>query len=747
MRRLLPLGSLLCACTPVQTETLPASEAKSMVLVSKGQDGLTALFFAEPPFALPSAPTRTLIFGFDRPLQALGLSPGGIWLAAATARRSPVPAPVSRFELDEAGLRQTATTTSGLELPELDLSAVLRGGCLEAPDAVSTACGPTSDFDSFQVAEPALPDLKDPDGRCPDGWAATTEEVDRGPSLGPLSIPYCAPPAEERCGAHQMQAAADEHCRPIGSACPAGPFPEAVPPGAVYVLAGAAGGDGSPARPYGSLNQALRTTPSAIALGRGSYSEDVVLAGALEVVGACAEATEIVGNVVLSEHHGLIRDLRTRSVQGFALRAVGNSESTLRGVEVLEAAGEGRGVQVEAGARLRLEDGALLGGGRVRIFGALELVRSELHGRLTAGGSTVSIDQSTLTSTDTRDRLYISDARLAIGRSKIGLPVETYGSARAELRDSWFELKGPPGVEQRSSIVADGQALVVERSTFATRELLVPAPQTEEESPIGQIAIIAHTAAASVEDCLFLLPRVESWAASQAVNVSKPTQAQAAPYRLRRLAVVGGTRQAQVMVATEAQLEDIRCYQSFGPGVLVAEGAVSVARVEAGRTDTGVLLKSSGPLQATLSDLSFGDNRNRGLNVRSGGGSLAADVSRLVVSSAQGASFGLSIESTSPRAMVEVRLRDVKIDAPIQASFELGLDARVDLRNFSFRGAGVGILLRHRVSARYLEDPHHLSFGSISAGVVGVELTELPTDIFRLLDRVRVEAPTLVKVP
>jgi len=740
MRRLLALAPLVCACVPLQTETLPASEAKSVVLVRKGLDGVSALFFADVPFAVPAALGPALIFEFDRTLPELGLAEGGASLPAAAPRRSPLPSPLARFELDDQGMHQSATTTVGLELPALDLSAVLSRDCLEPPGFVASTCGATISFDSFQVASPALPNVKGPDGRCPDGWAEVMQEVDRGPTLGPLSIPYCAPPSRQRCAPHQMQAAGDLTCRPVGAACPAGPFPDAVPPGAAYVLSGANGGDGSLARPFGSLNQALRAmpAPAAIALGRGSYVEGVVLTGAVALIGACAEHTEIVGTVVLDGHRGLLRDLRIRSGQR-SLLARGTSVSTLRGVEVL---GLGT-VRVEAGARLRFEDGLI---GPVSVSTAqLELVGSELRGPLAAESSALLIETSVVTSTSAAESITTLDTQLDVDRAVLGLPLYAAGTSRTTVRRSWIELRGTDWVHERNAISSDGLALVVEKSTFATREILVPAPLTEEDTAIGQVSIIPHSRAASIEDCLFLLAREQSYAAVLAISFSLPPQS--APYQLRRLAVVGGTRQAQISMEGSAQLEDIRFYESSGQALFMTMGTLSAERLEVGRTRAGVLLASGDPLQATLRDLRLGDLEGVGLSVRSLGASLDADVRRVLVSSGASNATGLSLRADSPgpnpRGLVKLLIRDLKVDGPINTSLELGLDAQVDLQNFSFSGASTGILLHHRLNDRYLVDPHHLSFGSISAGLTGVELSDLPTNLFLLLDRVRLDAPTL----
>ena len=78
------------------------------------------------------------------------------------------------------------------------------------------------------------------------------------------------------------------------------------------------------------------------------------------------------------------------------------------------------------------------------------------------------------------------------------------------------------------------------------------------------------------------------------------------------------------------------------------------------------------------------------------------------------------------------------------ASLQLGMDAYVDIEDFSASGAGLGLVFLHRPDDRLLPSPHHLRLGEIEATLAAVEPPEVPIDLERLLDQVRVRAPKVL---
>ncbi|MCZ7679748.1 MAG: hypothetical protein M5U28_13695 [Sandaracinaceae bacterium] len=124
----------------------------------------------------------------------------------------------------------------------------------------------------------------------------------------------CAPwagggsePCEPWPDGHQSCTGAREHfpgeaaCRAIGASCPAaGEWAADLPASGtiLYVRAGATGGTGTRASPFGTLaaalaEAALRAPPVVVALAQGSYAGDITLAPGVTLWGACTEGTRV----------------------------------------------------------------------------------------------------------------------------------------------------------------------------------------------------------------------------------------------------------------------------------------------------------------------------------------------------------------------------------------------------------------------------------------------------------------------
>ncbi len=134
--------------------------------------------------------------------------------------------------------------------------------------------------------EATLPDLRP----CLPGWVETT-------SVGGVTV--CAPFGGTRrdCEGPTMQLPSSSECQLIGPACPSGPFPDDAPPTAIYVLAGATGGDGTRAAPFGTIGQgvAAATAGGIVVIGKGEYAENVVIDESLTLRGTCVAETRLLG--------------------------------------------------------------------------------------------------------------------------------------------------------------------------------------------------------------------------------------------------------------------------------------------------------------------------------------------------------------------------------------------------------------------------------------------------------------------
>ncbi len=218
------------------------------------------------------------------------------------------------------------------------LLAVVAAGaaCSDAPsgggesDAGLDAAGPRP-----TTPEPPLPPALPVFTPCPDDWR---EVVDSG---DPLLVT----------------------CEPVEEGCPAGDYAEGVPAAAVHVLAGAAaGGDGTRARPYGSLALAISSAApgAAVAVGKGIYDEEVVLASSVTLWGACAAATGIVSSSASDSDPVVSVTAGTATIRGLRIGGarpgvtVDGGQVTLESVLVDAATGSGL-LATSGGTRLEAD--------------------------------------------------------------------------------------------------------------------------------------------------------------------------------------------------------------------------------------------------------------------------------------------------------------------------------------------------------------------------------------------------------
>ena len=250
------------------------------------------------------------------------------------------------------------------------------------PDTVSERCrgGECTGWRISEIAgpappaEPAAPEpVRLRSWQCPAGWLATAhaEELDENgdpfswcepPPLPRLSVggyitplkdgeidgdrPVCEPLVD---GTYPLLGHAD--CRPLGDACPAGDWPD-VPGNPVYVLAGAAGGDGSQAAPFGTISEAVAAAApgDVVVIGAGTYSESVSIASDISLWGKCVGevliqapgpysgggAIEVTGGAVVD-----VRNLRITGEQNGVLINAPDVQVRLQGVWIHEATSRG----------------------------------------------------------------------------------------------------------------------------------------------------------------------------------------------------------------------------------------------------------------------------------------------------------------------------------------------------------------------------------------------------------------------
>jgi hypothetical protein len=250
------------------------------------------------------------------------------------------------------------------------------------PDTVSERCreGECTGWRISEIAQPAPP--AEPAApvpvrlhcwQCPAGWLAVAhpEVLDENgdpfswcepPPLPRLSVggyltplkdgevdgdrPVCEPEVDQ---SYPVVGQAD--CQPLGDACPAGDWPD-VPGNSLYVLAGATGGNGSQAAPFGTISEAVvaATPGDVVVIGTGVYPESITISSDLTLWGKCVGevhiqapgpfsgggAIEVTGGATVA-----IRNLKISGEQNGVLINAPDVQVQLQGVWVHQATSRG----------------------------------------------------------------------------------------------------------------------------------------------------------------------------------------------------------------------------------------------------------------------------------------------------------------------------------------------------------------------------------------------------------------------
>lgn len=207
--------------------------------------------------------------------------------------------------------------------------ALLLLGCDDGDGAVDAgppdAGAPDTGLAIAPIALPMPPRLTP----CADGWRELTDTL--------TDVTRCDPwPAEGRldCPDGETHFVGEPGCHRVGGVCPMDGFPADVPTDAVYVSAGATGGDGSRASPFGTLQEGIDAAPDGgtVAVGVGDYPEPNFLRERdLTIIGACQD-TRVFTDTGIPFFVRLGRlDLRRMTIGGNVLGVSLNaSDGTLR---------------------------------------------------------------------------------------------------------------------------------------------------------------------------------------------------------------------------------------------------------------------------------------------------------------------------------------------------------------------------------------------------------------------------------
>ena len=221
-------------------------------------------------------------------------------------------------------------------------------GGVAGDDASANADAGTIGIEPAPPLSPSPPRLA-----CPPGW--WSRNLDGVIACEPYTF------ARQPCEGAMMQLPGEAACRPIGSPCPSGAFPDDLPTDRplLYVRADAdPDGDGSQERPFAGIRSAIAATrdpATVIAVAKGRYAEPWFAAGSVEVRGACAgetiiETPPMTATTTISVLGGDVA-LRDLSITGPA-RGIELSGGTLelRGVFIDDT--WERGIRISNGAHL-----------------------------------------------------------------------------------------------------------------------------------------------------------------------------------------------------------------------------------------------------------------------------------------------------------------------------------------------------------------------------------------------------------
>jgi hypothetical protein len=542
---------------------------------------------------------------------------------------------------------------------------------------------------------------------CRTGWVETD---------GPEGVRVCEPyagPTPESCPAGEAPFPG-EGCAPVGDACPTGEFRDDLPAtNVVYVRAGATGGDGTRAAPFGSIAAARDAAAggATIALAKGTFREDVYLRDgeSFDLVGACPEETLLepptpnLGFATVEVSNGAL-GLANLTVTGPrpGVRIEGAAASaTLRSVIVEDtqvvavSAYSGGRIDAErlvvrrtaqhpdgdAGRAVNLEDG-----------GTVAIAKGVLEDSFDTGLAALSAaDEVTLEDVlirrTRRSGEFGENITVAYGASleADGLVLETadvvgmlvlFDGSHATLRDSLFRNNGEDALQ-----VNVGATASLSRVRFA--------------DDAGNAVVAGDSPDFAMEDV------VVEREGGRALSVQEGGTARAA-----RVVAVGTGRTSFIVASDDAPssltLDDALVRGPEGAALMVQEGGrATVTRFAATQSLGTVLVVRGAEVTFDGSDLDLYAPRRpgggpleenaRGIEVRVG---ATATVTRLRVASAF--QNGIFIEDATA-TMTDVIVRDGEGRDDTEHAFGRGLEAHgamLSLERFlSERNTGVGLFV------------------------------------------------------
>lgn len=510
------------------------------------------------------------------------------------------------------------------------------------PDGGGGVDAPSLPEDPTAPAPPLAPSL----GPCPAGWneAPASETLDT-----PVCDPWTDTPLE--CPGLTTQFLATGECVPIGAACPTGDY--ATPPPGVtplYLRAGASG-DGTMARPFGSLTEAIAGAPAGavVLVAAGDYRGPITAARAITLIGACpartrlvADTTEFIratsGELTLRNLHvAMMRgNMLVESAASLVLDAVvvtGQTAAMVAGIGPVavrdsyfrsDAPDTGTGIAVLAEGPVTVQHSVLRGfpEAGIVVYGARgvltvedSVVGGRFEGEVFRGGRSIQITEG---------------ATATIDRSSLDLPGDAglYAEgATAVLRDVVVEELRSRGALAAAFIARGGSSVTAERIWVLT--------------PNGSaFRVLQPSTELVVRDAVV----VDAWGAELGSAFGAEVSG-AAAIELERVTVDGAEVAGVAITGSSARLRDVSVRRTFGSAV-------------DGDGGFGLALLSGSSLEAERLDLD--SNRHAALVVVDASTATIADLrvvatepSAMYGTQGHGAYFASGARATIDRAAFE----------------------------------------------------------------------------------------------
>lgn len=421
-------------------------DAPALPVLESDADGrLYALYFP----ASYTMPSGTFVEATDEVWRRVLPPPQQVlergWSDGAWTTRAPEALPSFEFEVESPA------------------ACAERGGCYvdEYARACTIPCPPSPE------PEPPVAPERPRYQPCPFGWTDVPElDACRGPVTS--------------CPRGQRWSTTTSDCRAPGPPPPTNgdEWPAGLDEVRTrFVRAGASGGDGSRAQPWGTLEQALAAAPAGVtlALARGTYEVPPLLGGVSRLVGLAATKTALVSTTTVTMTDGLTLAALALEAPLVRTRGVARLDGVLLAgalvidsgeLTVFDVLAEGR-VRVRAGGRVVVRDTALTAPLLALDVdgGASALVEeSSLRGGLFARGA-VTVRDSVLRSAG-HPALIVERAEVVLS----GVDLDTEGLQLAVSLRAAGSLSGQRvliGPGQNGFDVEPSARLTLEDSTFA----------------------------------------------------------------------------------------------------------------------------------------------------------------------------------------------------------------------------------------------------------------------------------------